>query len=115
MSGYVRKARIKIPIEGELRPYTDGSWVIFSPAAFPGGFMRAERKHLRKIANNMYEADPEAAFRDFWSWDDKTPLQAAMEGYRIELVGPERAGELLDVHRAGLTKPADNTGEEETA
>lgn len=42
----VRKARIKIDIAGQYRPYTEGEWVVFSPSAFPVGFMHVERRHL---------------------------------------------------------------------
>lgn len=116
MRGYVRNARIKIPIEGKQRPYTEGEWVVFTPAAFPIGFMHVEHKHVRKVASGMYEADPEKAFRDYWSWNpETTPLRAAMEGYRIELMDREKAFKLLDANLDSLRSLSDDTGEEETA
>lgn len=92
----VRKARIKIEIGGRLRPYTDGEWVVFTPSGVPMGFMRVERKHL--VSRGVYVPDPAKAFADFWSWNETTALQAAMEGYTIQLVGREKSGELLEQH-----------------
>lgn len=114
MAGYVRNARIKIMVEGKLLPYTDAEWVIFTPSGFPMGFLRVERKHLKHPHPVHYVADPEKAFADFWSYrPGRSALQAAMNGYRIELVGPERRRELLNQH-AGLDVSY-TTGEEETA
>lgn len=109
MAGYVRNARIRIVIDGQLRPYTDGHWVVFNKDNFPIGFMLVERKHLvvtlvdgRGIG---YKPDPEKAFSDFWSFDaGMTALKAAMQGYRIELVSSERGNELLDKHKGELPK-----------
>ncbi|MFF4020019.1 hypothetical protein [Streptomyces sp. NPDC001843] len=97
----VRNARIKIPINGQLRPYTDGDWVIFSPSAFPVGFMRMEYKHLHQQREDygvQHEADERTAFADYWSSMDHDPLTKAMEGYTIKLVPKEEVGELLRQH-----------------
>lgn len=116
MSGWVRHGRIEINIEGKRRPYTDGSWVVFTPSAFPCGFMHVDRKHLSKTAGGRHAADREKAFTDFWAMGgEKTPLQAAMEGYRIELVGPESARKLLDIHAGDVPTPPEPAGEEEAA
>ena len=108
MSGYVRNARIKIVIDGQLRPYSDGRWVIFRKDNFPIGFMLMERKHLT-VTEQGYKADPEKAFTDFWSWNDMTPLKAAMEGYRIALRTAEGSQPLLDQHTSEWPSTERNT------
>lgn len=98
----VRNARIKITIDGKLRPYTDGSWVVFDKTDFPVGFMRVDREHLKPWVSleNPWErlADAEKAFADFWEGSLTSPLGAALAGHRIELVDDLRMRELLARH-----------------
>lgn len=94
----VRNARIKITIDGTLRPYTDGRWVIFTPSGWPTGFMLVERKHLKKVAPGRHMADDQKAFADFWAFGQKSALGAALEGYTIQLVTAEKSNGLLTQH-----------------
>lgn len=112
----VKHARIKIKIDGELRPYTDGEWVVFNDHDFPIGFMRVEYKHINKrIGGDLEiycEADPLKAWRDFWAFSTEEAKRRALErGYRIELVTQERMRELLTVH-LGKAPATVGTGEE---
>jgi hypothetical protein len=95
----VRKARIKITIEGEVRPYTDGHWVVYDKDGRPTGFMHVERQHLKQTLPAVYEADPTKAFASFWHDVGDDPMAKALKGYRIGLVGERRFQELLAFHR----------------
>ncbi|MGV9850449.1 hypothetical protein ACWDWU_17025 [Streptomyces sp. NPDC003442] len=95
----VRKARIKITMENELRPYTDGHWVVYDRDGRPTGFMHVERQHLTKTPSTSYEADQQKAFTAFWRAFGDDPMAKALKGYRIGLVGEARFQELLAFHR----------------
>lgn len=95
----VRNARIKITVEDELKPYTEGRWAILTRSDFPLGFMYVERSHLTREKGGKYFADPSKAWRAFWAADDPAALRRALErGHRIELVGEERFSRLLAEH-----------------
>ncbi|MFK4187245.1 hypothetical protein ACI2L4_25020 [Streptomyces sparsogenes] len=95
----VRNARIKITIETELRPYTDGHWAVYDRDGRPVGFMDVEREHLtRTPSTGDYEADEQKAFVAYWREWGKDPMAKALEGFRIGLVGGARFKELLAVH-----------------
>lgn len=96
----VRTARIHTPIKGVRRPYTEGHWVIFTPSGFPSGFMHMERRHLRKTEAGFVPEETKA-FADYWSGSDRTPLDAALAGYTIQLVAEEDLDELLRQHLGG--------------
>ncbi|MFF6988383.1 hypothetical protein [Streptomyces sp. NPDC010273] len=101
----VRNARIKILIAGQPRPYTEGEWVIFSPSAFPVGFMHVERRHLAGLTvpgrPYLRAADDRKAFADYWAASGKNPLAMAMKGYTIKLVPSEELDGLLKQHLGG--------------
>lgn len=98
----VRNARIKVTIEGRLRPYTDGHWVVFNKDGNPTGFMHVDRLHLKQTLPTCYEADPEKAFRDFWAGSRRGPLRAALDGYTIKLVADESVAGLMRQHMAAV-------------
>lgn len=100
---YRPKARLKVRADGEWVAYTHAAWVVFNKQKFPIGFMDVELKHLLLPVSdpdkNHRLASRPKAFRDYWGYvPGVDPMAHALDGYTIELVGPRRRRELLDIH-----------------
>lgn len=73
-------ARNLITIEGEQRPYDQGTWVVFNKDGHPTGCM---------LTSAATGDDPVKAAREFWETNAEA-MRHLIEGYRIELVTYDR-------------------------